>query len=139
MSLPPLPPPPPVAAPLVVGFSGGLDSTVLLHWLAADPAIARRGLRAIHINNNMQAQADGWADHCQQLAAQWQLELQVIHVQVDNHGQGLEAAARDARRQAFIHALRAGEQLVLAHPAQYLWSYNRYKTPRDVTHKEPAA
>ena len=34
---------------------------------------------------------------------------------------------------------RAMEQLVLAHPAQYLWGYNRYKTPRDVTHKEPAA
>lgn len=115
MPLPPLPPPPPVAAPLVVGFSGGLDSTVLLHWLAADPTIGRRGLRAIHIHHGLQAQADDWADHCQQLAAQWQLELQVIRVQVDNHGQGMEAAARDARRQAFIHALRAGEQLVLAH------------------------
>ena len=34
---------------------------------------------------------------------------------------------------------RAMEQLVLAHPSQYLWGYNRYKTPRDVTHKEPAA
>lgn len=34
---------------------------------------------------------------------------------------------------------RAMEQLVLAHPAQYLWGYNRYKTPRDVTHKEPTA
>lgn len=34
---------------------------------------------------------------------------------------------------------QAMEQLVLAHPAQYLWGYNRYKTPRDVTHKELAA
>ncbi|MBW8807939.1 MAG: hypothetical protein JF591_03725, partial [Lysobacter sp.] len=34
------------ATPLCVGYSGGLDSSVLLHALAALPQARRQGLRA---------------------------------------------------------------------------------------------
>ena len=56
---------PTAPAPLCVGFSGGLDSTVLLHWLASSPAVRAAGLCAIHIHHGLQAGADDWAAHCQ--------------------------------------------------------------------------
>ena len=53
------------AGALVVGYSGGLDSTVLLHRLAAEPAMRARGLRAVHVHHGLQAAADAWANHCE--------------------------------------------------------------------------
>ncbi|TXH67186.1 MAG: hypothetical protein E6Q88_10990, partial [Lysobacteraceae bacterium] len=38
-------------APLLIGYSGGLDSTALLHLFATDPSLRRQGLRAIHIDH----------------------------------------------------------------------------------------
>ncbi|MCX2921413.1 tRNA lysidine(34) synthetase TilS [Stenotrophomonas rhizophila] len=111
-----LPPPPSVVHPVLVGFSGGLDSTVLLHWLATSPAQRTAGLRAVHIHHGLQEQADAWTVHCTQLCARWNIPLRVIRVQVPRHqGQGLEAAARHARREAFASQLLPGEHLALAH------------------------
>lgn len=100
---------------MLVGFSGGLDSTVLLHWLASNPAIRATGLRALHVHHGLQAGADVWAAHCQQVCDAWDIGLQTVHVQVHNHGQGPEAAARQARRQAFANTLQPGQWLALAH------------------------
>ncbi|ANY89011.1 MULTISPECIES: tRNA lysidine(34) synthetase TilS [Pseudomonas] len=94
-----------------VAFSGGLDSTVLLHLLAD---YARRHetppLRAVHIHHGLQAAADDWPQHCQSICDGLGLELQVIHVQVAP-GASLEQSARDARYAAFTQILGAGEVL----------------------------
>lgn len=102
-------------APLLVGFSGGLDSSVLLHWLAADPAIRRDGLQAVHVHHGLQQPADHWAAHCQRVCDALGIDLHTVRVTVRNHGQGLEAAAREARRQAFAQRLQPGQWLALAH------------------------
>ena len=104
------------AGPVCVAFSGGLDSTVLLHWLAAQPALRARGLRAVHVHHGLQAQADDWAAHCAARCAALGVALEVLRVRVDRaSGLGPEAAARQARRAAFAAVLRAGEWLALAH------------------------
>ncbi|HEY0503521.1 MAG TPA: tRNA lysidine(34) synthetase TilS [Lysobacter sp.] len=100
------------AAPLCVGYSGGLDSTVLLHLLAEGSPV---GLRAIHVHHGLHAQADAWARHCEATCAALGIELTVIHVNVVPAGEGPEAAARTARHAAFAQALAPGEVLVLAH------------------------
>lgn len=102
--------------PVMVGFSGGLDSTVLLHLLANSPGRRPGSLRALHVHHGLQAVADDWQQHCSSLCAQWDIPLQVVHVEVPRDaGQGLEAAARDARHAAFRTHLQAGEWLALAH------------------------
>jgi len=109
---------PPIAAPapVLVGFSGGLDSMVLLHLLAQDPAQRAHGLRAIHVHHGLQAAAADWATHCQRQCEAWQVPLHVAHVRVDsNAGNGPEAAARAARHAAFAEHLQPGEWLALAH------------------------
>jgi len=106
----------PAAAPLCVGFSGGLDSTVLLHLLATDPSVRGRGLRAVHVHHGLHPLADEWADHCAATCAALAVPLGVsrVHVARDS-GLGLEGAARQARRGVFADVLGDGEVLALAH------------------------
>lgn len=100
---------------LLVGFSGGLDSTVLLHALAEGPH-ARAGLRAIHVHHGLHPDADAWAERCRQFCQTLGVPLSIARVVVARDaGNGLEAAARDARHAAFVCELRDGECLVLAH------------------------
>lgn len=103
-------------APVLVGFSGGMDSSVLLHALAQQPAQRAVGLRAVHVHHGLQAAADDWAAHCQATCQALQIDLHVVRVAVDRHGgHGLEAAARHARRETFARTLQPGERLALAH------------------------
>lgn len=104
------------AGPVCVGFSGGLDSTALLHALTADPGIRERGLRAIHVDHGLQAASADWASRCSHACAALGVGLDVVRVQVPRHdGDGPEAAARAARHAAFGARLREGEWLALAH------------------------
>ncbi|KIY40875.1 tRNA(Ile)-lysidine synthetase [Pseudomonas sp. 10-1B] len=94
-----------------IAFSGGLDSTVLLHLLAEHARKhASPPLRAIHIHHGLQPAADAWPAHCQAICDNLGIELQVIHVQVSS-GASLEQAARDARYTAFKNALGPGDIL----------------------------
>jgi tRNA(Ile)-lysidine synthase len=114
-----LTPPPAQAgadAPLRVGFSGGLDSTVLLHLLAATPVLRARGLGAVHVHHGLHPAADDWADHCAAICRSLGVPLEVARVRVDvAEGSGPEAAARAARHAAFAGSLPAGGILALAH------------------------
>ncbi|MBS1204401.1 MAG: tilS [Proteobacteria bacterium] len=99
----------------LVAFSGGLDSTVLLHqmmlWREQQPDIR---LRAIHIHHGLSPHANAWAEHCLSLCELWQIPLTVQYVTLVDNGEGIEAQARKARYQAFRQALTPGEVLLTA-------------------------
>jgi tRNA(Ile)-lysidine synthase len=98
--------------PLLVGYSGGLDSTVLLHGLAA---IKPTHIRALHVHHGLHVEADAWAAHCQRKCDAFGIELVIEHVCVHNKGLGREGDARAARHAAFGRHLRDDEVLALAH------------------------
>ncbi|QWT18467.1 tRNA lysidine(34) synthetase TilS [Bacillus sp. NP157] len=101
-------------ASLVVAYSGGPDSTALLHALAT--LSPRPALRAMHIDHGLQAESGLWAVHCRRFCESLDVPFESVRVSVDlSRGEGMEAAARRARRSAFTAALRPGERLVLAH------------------------
>lgn len=103
----------PAGGRLTVGFSGGLDSTVLLHLLAQlRPAMAC-SLDALHVHHGLSPHADAWANHCRVVCQGLGVPLEVRHVRVELRGEGPEAAARTARYGVF--AGWAGEAIALAH------------------------
>ncbi|WP_426688134.1 tRNA lysidine(34) synthetase TilS [Rhodanobacter ginsengiterrae] len=105
---------PPV--PLCVAFSGGPDSTALLHALAQLPPARARGLRALHVDHRLHADSAGWADHCRAFCRAIEVTCEVLPVQVQRgSGNGLEAEAREARHAALAARLQENEYLLFAH------------------------
>lgn len=105
----------PPAAVLHLGFSGGLDSQVLLHLLSGIQDNIPP-LRLIHVHHGLQDQADQWAEHVRGVSDDLGIPLNIVHVDIDRQsGKGLEAAARKARYQAFSEILGEGEGLLTAH------------------------
>ncbi|MBG0843144.1 tRNA lysidine(34) synthetase TilS [Ectopseudomonas toyotomiensis] len=97
-----------------IAFSGGLDSSVLLHLLA-DWARHEElpPLYAIHVHHGLQSAGDAWPAHCARVCEQLGIALEVVRVQVAP-GASLEQAARSARYQAFCERLKPGEVLLSA-------------------------
>ncbi|MEO6139155.1 MAG: tRNA lysidine(34) synthetase TilS [Luteimonas sp.] len=101
---------------MLVGFSGGLDSTVLLHQLATSVDVGKHDVRAIHVNHGLHPDADAGVLHCQHFCDANAIPLTIIRVNVArNSGDGPEASARKARHAAFEAEMHDDETLVLAH------------------------
>jgi tRNA(Ile)-lysidine synthase len=102
--------------PLLVAFSGGLDSTVLLHLLSRlRETDELASLSAVHVHHGLQPQADRWVDHVQDYCRALDVPLIVERIQVDPMGEGIESAARKARYAALVRHLEQGGMLVTAH------------------------
>ena len=106
------------ASRVVVAYSGGLDSTVLLYLLheAHAQGALTAAVHAIHINHALQPDANRWQEHCQQACAGLGVPLHTKQVQVvPAPGESLEECARNARHAVFESTLQPGEVLALAH------------------------
>jgi tRNA(Ile)-lysidine synthase len=102
------------AAPqILVGFSGGLDSTVLLHWLHT--FIAKDRLTAIHVNHGLSAHAKEWETHAIQFCAALGVTCHCESVRILSNGGGIEDGARRARYAVFEQRLVVGGVLLLGH------------------------
>jgi tRNA(Ile)-lysidine synthase len=104
------------AQSLVVGFSGGLDSAVLLHAASCVTKDIPLDLSALHVHHGLSASADAWAESCAQVCQELGVPLDIVHVEVPRRtGEGIEAAARSVR-----HRMLAGHHadwILLAHHA----------------------
>lgn len=101
---------------LRVAFSGGMDSTVLLHALAAIRQELPAALSAVHVDHGLQAEAAGWGAHCEAVCARLAIPLTRLAVDArPQRGESPEAAARDARYGAIADLLQPYELLLTAH------------------------
>ncbi|MGM9480894.1 tRNA lysidine(34) synthetase TilS [Roseateles sp. NT4] len=104
---------------VAVAFSGGLDSTALLHATAR----AAEGTRvvALHVHHGLQPQANDWAAHCERVARECAAGFACTRLSgAPGRGDSIEAWAREGRHLA-LHdmAIAAGaDLLLLAHHRQ---------------------
>ena len=99
---------------LVMGFSGGLDSCVLLHLLANLRKTLPFYLSAHHVNHDLSPNAAAWANFCAETCAKLNISFTLSKVKVEqNSGLGLEAAARETRYKAL--ASTDADFICLAH------------------------
>jgi tRNA(Ile)-lysidine synthase len=98
---------------LSAALSGGADSVLLLHVLRNLSDKHGFQLAALHVNHGISPNADQWQAFCEGLCNAWGIRLDVTQVVVESSGEGLEAAARRARYEAYSD-VRA-EWMVLAH------------------------
>lgn len=100
----------------MVGFSGGLDSTVLVHAASRVVDSAGLALAALHVHHGLSRNADAWADSCERFCDGLGIPITVFRVEVPvRSGEGLEAAARRLRHQAFSD--QPVDWILLAHHA----------------------
>ncbi|MEZ8466199.1 tRNA lysidine(34) synthetase TilS [Vibrio splendidus] len=98
---------------LIVAFSGGVDSRVLLE-LAAQYA-QTHGIEccAVHVHHGLSKNADHWAEQCQTWCDALSVSLAVERVSLDiDSGESVEKLARDARYNAFQKHLSFGDVLI---------------------------
>lgn len=101
----------------VVGYSGGVDSHVLLHAMASlRKSHPEWALRAIYIHHGISAHADTWQTHCEKICRELNVSLTVYRISVDLSSQeGVEGEARKKRYEKFSEALEDNECLLMAH------------------------
>ena len=100
----------------LLAYSGGRDSHVLVHAMAALVPRLSAPVQVIHVHHGLHPDADIWVKHCQ--SACNDLGLPLVHCHVNAQpatGDSPEAAARQARYAAFADQMLAGDMLLTAH------------------------
>jgi tRNA(Ile)-lysidine synthase len=105
---------------VAVAFSGGRDSTALLHVSARAAVELGLVVVALHVHHGLVAQADDWLAHCRRLCARWSragMPLRLLWRKLSGSpasGDSIEAWARRERYIALAEmAKEAGADIVL--------------------------
>lgn len=99
---------------LLIAYSGGMDSHVLLH--ASRHCGINHSLRAVHLNHGLSPNALQWQQHAEQVCKDLNIPLitKSLNLTIPK-GESLEAAAREARYAYFAEILQTNEILCTAH------------------------
>jgi tRNA(Ile)-lysidine synthase len=101
---------------LVIAYSGGLDSTVLIHALAVSRDVHGKSLLAVYVDHGLHEDSGRWGDHCESFASSLDVEFTGLAVDVmTDAGKGSEAAARTARYDVFRSLIQESDWLLSAH------------------------
>ncbi|MGH8547518.1 MAG: tRNA lysidine(34) synthetase TilS [Methylococcales bacterium] len=101
-------------ADFLIAYSGGLDSSVLLHLCAEGAGEANRNrFLAVYVNHGLQPESGQWAHHCMSTCAELDVNCRVLALGLPaKPGRSLEEIARNARYGALL-GLMTGDTVVL--------------------------
>ena len=101
-----------------VGFSGGADSTALLHALHDCREELQTPVHAIHFHHGLNPGADGWQDHCHDFCQQRHINFTSRKLKIKPaSGTSIEEESRNLRYQAVKKLLQPGDIFLTAHHA----------------------
>lgn len=98
---------------IFLGYSGGVDSHVLLHLLIMH---YRLPVTVVHVNHQLNPKAEQWSLHCQQICDDLNVPLHIEKIQIAcKSGDSLEEKAREARYTVLKKYIDKNSVLVTAH------------------------
>ena len=88
---------------IYIAFSGGPDSTALLHLISKMKTDFEIEPQAIHINHNLSNQSGKWTEHCKNICMSLDIDLLTESIEIRSKGGGIESAARQSRYKIFTN------------------------------------
>ncbi|MDD2658983.1 MAG: tRNA lysidine(34) synthetase TilS [Methylococcales bacterium] len=99
---------------IYIGYSGGVDSHVLLHLCASITSFKDR-ITAVYVHHGLQVEAESWAGHCKKTAENLGVDFILLRVNaVASQGESPEEAARNARYAALKSLIGVNDVLLVA-------------------------
>ncbi|PPD39221.1 MAG: tRNA lysidine(34) synthetase TilS [Methylobacter sp.] len=104
----------PASPQIFIGYSGGVDSHVLLH-LCASSAMLKGRVTAVYVHHGLQAEAGQWAVHCEKVVHGLGVSFKSLCINArPQTGESPEEAARNARYAALAALLGQDDVLLVA-------------------------
>ncbi|PCI37739.1 MAG: tRNA lysidine(34) synthetase TilS [Thiotrichales bacterium] len=106
---------------IYIGYSGGLDSSVLLHVIANSDFLKQHNIEisAVHVNHKLHKDSSTWVQHCKEFADSLQINFDIHTVKEDVPINNIEAWAREQRYEGFNQVMTQPADLLLtAHHQQ---------------------
>lgn len=98
---------------VVLAFSGGVDSRLLLELLSRYQQEHGIPCHAVYVHHGLSGNADDWAAKCQLWAQQAGISCSIEYVHLDTQsGESIELLAREARYQALAKYIESGDLLL---------------------------
>lgn len=106
----------PASSTILVAYSGGVDSHVLLHVCSGLKGVyPNKNIKAVYIDHGLHKDSPQWRDHCEAIASSLGIEFLSEKVHAANiNGDGPEQAARNARYAALALLVNSGTLLLTA-------------------------
>lgn len=99
-----------------IAYSGGLDSSVLLHIMYANRHHFDSDIAAVHVDHQISKNSVLWSRHCKITCEKLDIPLKEISVDASSpQGTGLEAHARQLRYDAMMNLMNRNDVLLTAH------------------------
>lgn len=101
---------------VIIAYSGGVDSHVLLHAVSRLRNTHPIKLQAYHVQHGLSPYADQWVEHCVDICANLSIPLEVFYAKLQKRKKkSLEESAREARYGFFRRAVSVHDLLLTAH------------------------
>ena len=102
----------------LIAYSGGSDSTALLYFAKKMAEKYEVGIRAVHVNHNLNIESKEWKNHCKIFCEKMNIPLTIKNLNINlNPGDSIEEKAREERYSSIFSLMDARTVMMTAHHA----------------------
>ena len=106
----------PASGKFWLAYSGGMDSSVLLHLFYSNKNKINQNIEVVYINHGLQKEANDWGEFCKNQCQQYELPFTQLEIDKDcPKGASVEAWAREERYSLIETVMNENDVLFTAH------------------------